>query len=251
MSQQSDIIDNFHRDGFIILRQLAQPEEVAAMKRCVEHALHPLQGPAEYESDLGYPGAPENKAAQGGLTPRRLLYAYSRDTCFKAWPKDQRIKQILESIFQSEVMLSQSHHNCIMTKSPNYSSETHWHQDIRYWSFDRPDLVSVWLALETEKRENGCLMCIPGSHRLELDRGRLDRFLFLRPELEENQSLIQKAITIELEPGDTLFFHSKLFHAAGKNQTQQKKWSLVYTYHQADNHAIPGTKSAGYPSIPI
>ncbi len=31
--------------------------------------------------------------------------------------------------------------------------------------------------------------------------------------------------------GDALFFHSKLFHAADRNLTNETKLSLVFTYH--------------------
>jgi phytanoyl-CoA hydroxylase len=150
-----------------------------------------------------------------------------------------------------DVLLSQCHHNCLMTKHPGYSSATLWHQDIRYWSFDRPELVSVWLALGSEDEKNGALKVIPGSHLLELDRGRLDSALFLRTELEENQTLLASAQSVPLEPGDVLFFHCRLFHAAGMNLTDQVKQSLVFTYHAADNRPIPETRSALLPSIPL
>ena len=94
-------------------------------------------------------------------------------------------------------------------------------------------------------------MVIPGSHRLDLDRGRLDRNLFLRPDLPENRALIEQAITLDLAVGDVLLFSSRLFHAAGRNDTDAVKLSLVFTYHAPDNHPIPGTRSAQYPSITL
>jgi phytanoyl-CoA hydroxylase len=142
-----------------------------------------------------------------------------------------------------------------MTKHPGYSSATHWHQDIRYWSFDAPDLISAWFALGEEYQGNGALQVIPGTHDLQLDigldRGRLDRDLFLRPELAENQALIDAAETVVLHPGDVLLFHCRLFHAAGRNETNQVKLSPVFTYHTADNNPISGTRSAMLPSISV
>ena len=137
-----------------------------------------------------------------------------------------------------------------MTKHPGYSSTTHY-QDIRYWSYDRPELISVWLALREERDGNGALWVIPGSHQLRLDRGRLDRDLFLRPELPGNAELIGQAKLVELEPGDVLFFHCRLFHAAGKNDGDRVKLSAVFTYHTNDNPPIPGTRSSQYPPIPV
>ena len=86
---------------------------------------------------------------------------------------------------------------------------------------------------------------------MEFDRGRLDAALFLRPELPENQALIERAQTVELSAGDVLFFHCRVFHAAGMNRSDNIKMSMVSTYHTLDNAPIPGTRSAQYPSIAL
>ena len=138
-----------------------------------------------------------------------------------------------------------------MTKRPGYSSATLWHQDNRYWSFDEQNLISVWLAVGRETKQNGCLRVIPGSHRLEIEPGRFDANLFLRSDLEENKSLLNSAIKLELEPGDVLFFHSRLFHAAGRNLSDETKYSVVFTYHEEENKPILGTRSARFPSISL
>ncbi len=238
----------FLRDGFLVVPRLADAALQQALRASAAAALDPLQGPVEYESDVGYPGGPRSRKAVGGNTPRRLLYAYSRDQSFRAWARNPSVLAILKQLLGS-VALSQCHHNCVMTKHPGHSSMTDWHQDIRYWSFDAPELISVWLALGTENQQNGALSVIPGSHQLDLERGRLDRYLFLRPELAHNQALIRSAICIELSPGDTLLFHCRLFHAAGNNRSDAIKLSLVYTYHAQTNPPIAGTRSAHYPSV--
>ena len=241
---------SFHRDGYLVVRGLADAGLLGTMRRTVVEALDPLQGPAEFEADVGYPGAPPRRDAAGGNTPRRLLHAYSRDPVFREWVRHPVVTEYLRALLEDrDVRLSQCHHNCVMTKHPGYSSRTLWHQDMRYWSFDEPRLVSVWLALGCERADNGALWMIPESHRLDIDRGRLDRDLFLRRDLEENAALIDRAQVVQLEPGDTLFFHSGLFHAAGMNRTDQVKLSAVFTYHAASNRPIPGTRSDRYPSV--
>ena len=244
--------ERFRRDGYLVVPGLAPAAPRERMLACVHEALDPLIGPAEYEADVHYPGAPVSRLAEGGDTPRRLLAAYARDAAFREWATDPELDAWLRPLLDTDaVRMAQSHHNCVMTKQPGYSSATLWHQDIRYWSFDRPDLITVWLALGHEHDANGALRIIPGSHRLALDRGRLDAELFLRPELPENRELIDSARSVELEPGDALLFHCNAFHAAGRNDTDAVKLSAVFTYHAADNQPIPGTKSASYPSIPM
>jgi len=242
----------FAERGFLIRRGLC-PRELCTRLRAVslEH-LRETRGPVEYEADVGYPGAPTSRDEEGGLTVRRLLSACSRDAVYRDWASGGPVREQLQLLFgRSDVVLSQNHHNCVMTKHPGHSSATLWHQDIRYWSFDRPELISVWLALGTEDERNGALKVLPASHLLELDRGRFDSALFLRPELEENKALIGSAETVRLEEGDVLFFHCRLFHAAGMNLTDDTKLSPVFTYHLADNQPIPGTRSAQLPGISL
>ncbi len=243
--------ERFHQQGFLVLPGLASAQVVAHMRKVALESLAPLLGPAEFEADVHYPGAPASRLAEGGETPRRLLHAITRDPSFRQWATSAALGSRLQALLGGPVRLAQSHHNCIMTKHPGYSSATLWHQDLRYWSFDRPELISAWLALGPETAANGALQMIPGSHRLLLDRGRLDAELFLRPELEENQPLIESAVTVALQPGDVVLFDALTFHAAGMNQSDQVKLSAVFTYHREDNHPIPGTRSANYPSLPM
>lgn len=242
----------FERDGYLIVRNMVAESALQAMSAYVDEALSPLMAPVEFEADVQYPGAPAHRDAPGGSTPRRLFNAYTRDRIFREWgcskALTQRIAQLLDS---KHLVLSQNHHNCIMTKHPGYSSATSWHQDIRYWCFDRPALVNAWLAIGEESIENGCMSVLPGSHKLTLDRGRLDSALFLRTDLKENQSLLDTAKPVLLNPGDVLFFDCQVFHAAGRNRSDEIKKSLVFTYHTADNQPIPDTRSDTTPGINI
>ena len=184
-------VERFHRDGYLVVPQLASAQECAALRSLADRMLDPLQGPVEFEADVGYPGAPKSKLDTGGTTPRRLLHAYSRDALLRAWACDARVGRRLKAFFGGRTpFVSQCHHNCIMTKHPGFSSLTSWHQDIRYWSFQRADLVSTWLALGPERKANGALLVIPASHRLQVDALRYDQALFLRTDLPENQALI-------------------------------------------------------------
>jgi len=240
----------FNSDGYLIERKLASADLIDEMNRIIDDSVRPALAPVEYEADVHYPGSPDSKTAPGGQTPRRLLNAYTRASVFREWANSievvSRLRQILDA---EQIMVSQNHHNCVMTKHPGYSSVTSWHQDIRYWSFDHPELISVWLALGSERPDNGGLLLIPGSHRLELGRGRLDAALFLRTDIQENRDLIDAAVPAKLEAGDTLFFHCRTFHAAGQNDAGSVKKSLVYTYHSESNRSIPETRSAVHNDI--
>ena len=244
-------IERFVRDGYVVVRRLAPEELRARMLEVARSDLAEAVPPLEYEADVKYPGAPASHEAAGGRTVRRLLQATARDPLFHQWATSTVLAARLRQLLGDHVELSQAHHNCVMTKDPRYSSVTSWHRDIRYWAFDRPELVSVWLALGAERRENGCLLVLPGSHRMEFLPEQLDAAQFLRTDVEANRALLQRETPVELDAGDVLFFHSRLFHAAGSNTTGETKFSVVHTYHAADNRPISGTRSAALPDIPL
>jgi len=244
--------EHFAREGFLVRRGLIEQSMVSDLVDCIDASLNPALAPVEFEADVHYPGAPDSRWELGGQTPRRLLHAYGRDQLFRNCAAHPLIKGTLHTLMQSErLMLSQNHHNCIMTKHPGFSSQTSWHQDIRYWRFDRPELVSTWVALGHEHPDNGALLVIPGTHQLAIDPGRFDAALFLREDLTDNAELLSRAVPVELEAGDVLFFHCRTLHAAGQNHSASVKRSIVFTYHTADNKPIPQTRSAVFEDIPL
>jgi phytanoyl-CoA hydroxylase len=246
-----DFVSEFRRNGYGIVRGLAPSDTRSRMLAIARSHLARAVPPIEYEADVQYPGAPASHDAPGGRTVRRLLQAYARDSVFADWATSSELASFLRALLGPAVELSQAHHNCIMTKDPRYSSVTSWHRDIRYWSFEKPELVSVWLALGRERRPNGCLLVLPGSHALEFPPDRLDHAQFLRTDLDSNRALLDRQAAVELDPGDVLFFHCRLFHAAGRNETRETKYSVVFTYHASDNRPLPGSRSASLPDVRI
>jgi len=242
-------IEHFQRDGYLILRGFTAPVMVAALRSVAEEHLRREIPPLEYEADLHYPGAPSSRIAEGGRTVRRLLQAQGRHPAFTEWLNQPALLTRLHQLLGADVLMPLAHHNCIMTKQPRSSSDTSWHQDIRYWAFERADLINVWLALGPERKDNGCLQLIPGSHRLTYTTAQFDSAQFFRQDAAENQALLTQAIDAELDAGDVLLFHCRTLHAATRNFSEQTKFSAVFTFRAGDNHPLPGTRSASLPEL--
>jgi phytanoyl-CoA hydroxylase len=244
MSLSAAQIEQFRTDGYLVFRKMASPAACASMLAVTQAHLQQALAPVEYEAEVGYAGAPASLDAPGGRTVRRLRAAYQRDPAFRAWAEDPRLVAWLRELLGERICLTLAHHNCVMTKHPNFGTATGWHRDIRYWSFSRNELISVWLALGSEKEVNGALKVIPGSHRLDIKRSQLDELDFLRPDVQENQVIFAGGTTVELEQGDVLFFHSGLFHAAGRNNGAAVKNSVVFAYRGESNVPLAGSRSA-------
>ena len=235
----------FQRDGFMVARGLCPRHLLEHMRRCAERDLSASLEPLEYEADLAYPGAPAGRDGPGGRTVRRLLGALDRDPVFARWACSRVLTDRIRRLLGVDaIRVSRAHHNCIMTKHPDYSSATGWHQDIRYWSFERSELINAWTALDNESRDNGGMCLIPGSHRTRFDAQSFDSQRFFRADHPPNQAWIERAVQVDLEPGDVLFFHAAVLHAAGRNITARRKRAVVFSYRPADNSPLPGTRSA-------
>ena len=236
--------------GFAVARGVVPVEQVAAIRAIALRDRDRRIGPFELEASLQYPGAPAANS-HGGGTIRRLLSAHARDPILTEWMTDPLITAVIAHRYGRPLVCPLAHHNCLMTKEPAFSSETGWHQDVRYWSFARPDLVSVWLPLGPERDANGGLRVIPKSHTADLPADRFDERKFFRTDHPGNAGWLASQQTMELDVGDVLFFHARTLHAAGRNTTTEAKLAAVFTYRAADNPPIPGSRSAASPELLI
>lgn len=245
-------IQQFRERGFAVMREAVDGPTREALTTTVDRLVRYPEPPLEYEADVGYPGAPSERAAPGGATLRRVLQVYDRDPIFSQWVNHPAVVRPLTALFDERPFLMvRAHHNCLMTKHPRYSSDSGWHQDLRYWSYRAGQLVTVWLALGEEHQANGALRVIPGSHRRPIAAERLNAAQFLRDDHPDNAACLAKACPVTLSPGDVLFFHARLFHAAPRNRTETPKYSLVFTFRAADDEPLAGSRSASRRDVPI
>lgn len=242
----------FAQQGFLVLKNFANAEVLSSLQADAQQWLAAPQSPFELELETGYPGAPSGKNALGANTTRRILQAFDRSSAVQSWCANTKLLSYLHALLGGEkLFLTRAHHNCLMTKAPRFSSDTGWHQDIRYWSFNNAELISTWLALGTENVKNGGLRVIPGSHRIQYLKHMFDERIFFKTDLDENKHLLDTAIEIELEAGDVLLFHAKLLHSASRNTTEQTKLSLVFTYHNEQTLPEPGSRSSLFDPIDV
>lgn len=229
-------IDIFNRDGFVVLKKFTNSDRCdTILEKAKYHLANKIK---PFESEQEYLQEESNS-----ITLRRLRQVYDREDLFKEWMSNSNITQIAKKILGADVNLVLAHHNSIMTKMPYDSSETYWHQDIRYWSYEDDNLISIWLSLDNEYLKNGLLEFIPGSHKMNFKPEQFDKQLNFRDDIKENQEIIEKRVHENLEKGDVVIFHAKTLHHANKNSTNKAKISFVYTLKRRDNRALTGTRS--------
>ncbi|CAA6817587.1 MAG: Phytanoyl-CoA dioxygenase [uncultured Sulfurovum sp.] len=250
-------LNEFNTNGFLVLRNFLDKASCEAILDValahLKHKVEPIESEIDYGTkseayrrDITDYNSIENKKTS---TVRRLRQVYDRDILFKNWMENKKIRPILRQVLFDEVVLTTAHHNSIMTKLPNQSTETSWHQDRRYWSYDDNNLVSIWLALGEENNENGVLEFIPKSHRLSFSKEQFGEKEYFKEDNVKNLELIKSKCSTFLETGDVVIFHCKLLHRANKNNSLKPKVSFVYTVKGKKTNALKGSRSSEYREI--
>ncbi len=105
------------------------------------------------------------------------------------------------------------------------------HQDNAFLRADPETCLAAWIAIDDCDGENGGLMVVPGSHRVQI--------LCLEPaDQDESFSTAQVPVPegveihqTEMKAGDVLFFHGSMVHGSKANtSTDRFRRSLIFHY---------------------
>lgn len=129
------------------------------------------------------------------------------------------------------------------------------HQDLFYFPHRPVDkLVGVWTAMVPVDKQNGCLYVLPKSHlKGELyahtyppGGGIVNKGYFGIHSLTEEEK--NNFVYLEMEPGDTIFFHTLLIHGSGPNlsSSPRKACSTHYASKECEIVDVKGTVQEDY-----
>jgi ectoine hydroxylase-related dioxygenase (phytanoyl-CoA dioxygenase family) len=126
-------------------------------------------------------------------------------------------------------------------------------EDYGYWYRDGflfPEMLSVLTALTPATRQNGCLQVIKGSHKLgRIEHGVAGGQVGADNERVEEARKRLELFYVEMNPGDTLFFHSNLLHRSDSNRSDSARWSLISAYNLISNKPFKGDNTSSYTPI--
>lgn len=132
-------------------------------------------------------------------------------------------------------------HTMLINKPPDPGSKSSrhpMHQDLHYFPF-RPanKIVCAWTAMEHVHRGNGCLVVLPGTHKghlLQHDYPEWEGGVNKMYHGVRDYSPDHPRIHLEMEAGDTVFFHPILIHGSGMNRTDGFRKAISCHYASSD-----------------
>lgn len=220
-------IDKFFNQGYVIVRELYNKNEIKDIAKYVERLEHEAKKLAKSRiGNVHFKGAQfifdkiNNKIKiheiqwVGNIEPKLLKYGRKKElTC--------RVAQLLNSNEADHLL------NHIYFKLPKNESGFTWHQDIQkrrhfdpYWEDINMygSFVKVIIAIDPMTPSNGPIIIVPElpiAGDLYLDK--------INPEQIAKLVNLNKAFPLTLSPGDAIFIHPYLVHGNTPNTSSQKR----------------------------
>jgi ectoine hydroxylase-related dioxygenase (phytanoyl-CoA dioxygenase family) len=216
-------VQAYHRDGYVILRELFDYEEIGLLRRTA-HEDRKLD-------ELSY----DRADGEGGVV-RLTLWNHPGNTIYGMFARCQRIVGTAEKLLEGEVY---HYHSKMILKDAKVGGAWAWHQDYGYWYENGvlfPLLTSVMIAVDPATRENGCLQVIKGSHLM----GRIEHAKTgdqAGATLERVNEALKRLelVYCEMNLGDAVFFHCNTLHRSDQNRSENPRWSLICCYNARRN----------------
>ncbi len=219
-------INFYNRNGYLIIPGFFNEQEVAKLQKlALDDSV--IKNNSYNLNDLS------------GKKTKLALWFTPGDDIYGLLTRSERMVKAVDKLLDGDEAVCHFHSK-LMQKEPKIGGAWEWHQDYGYWhknEFLFPDqMISVMVAITRATKENGCLQVIPGSHKMgRVDhgsagdqRGASQRFVDLVLKTGEIKY-------VELNPGDTLFFHSNLLHRSAANLSDTARWSMISAYNRQSN----------------
>eukprot|EP01062_Namystynia_karyoxenos_P059826 TRINITY_DN51248_c0_g1_i1.p2 TRINITY_DN51248_c0_g1~~TRINITY_DN51248_c0_g1_i1.p2 ORF type:complete len:313 (+),score=126.67 TRINITY_DN51248_c0_g1_i1:80-940(+) len=119
-----------------------------------------------------------------------------------------------------------------------------WHQD-SWLHLDRDPQLTVLTAIDLADKTTGCVWAIPGSHKF----GQVStqhHSGFLAPNQHRIYCPVEKAVPIELRPGEVCLLHNWTIHMSGVNASSTSpRRALSVNYMSANTRLVPHNQQVG------
>jgi phytanoyl-CoA hydroxylase len=230
----------FRENGFVVLKGLFTDEEIKPISNEVNKIIN---GEASYmpQSDLAYEPNSTNRI-------RNAFRLTEHNPFFLAVARHPKLVRIMEDLLRLPLRLYSSQ---LFAKPPHIGSAVPLHQDIAYWPFEPPELISAWIALDDSTTENGCVRLVAGSHKLgrlhHIPSGIAGNSLVL-----DDQTIAEmEEVYVEVPRGSVVLHHCLTAHRSEPNSSTVPRRGLIMIYMSANVRPTDNQAFANSPAFPL
>jgi len=227
MTLTSTQINDYHRDGFVVLESFFDPTIIADVDGVIERIT--CESIASGNTD----GVMELEPQQDGdlPRPRRILNPFEQDETFRRMITCDRLLDSIESLIGSDIELQYSKLNF---KPARVGSPVEWHQDLAYYPHTNDSLVTVLMYIDNATEQNGCLRVLPRHHHHYFDHALPDGSFagMISEELDDGR--FGKPVPLPAPSGSVILMHPITPHSSHPNQSDHSRRTLIVSFRATD-----------------
>lgn len=213
-----DLAEQFHRDGWVVVRGVVPRDEVAAMAATFATLI------------------PDSPHYPSGLF--EITGAAQSHAPLAAIARDPRFGELAARALGA--LRIQHLQDSLLYKCAAGAGVVEWHRDHTYVGFLVPArVVALRIALTHDTEASGCMRVVDGSHAWRsIDSVRAlteSSVASLVPSLSpDERAALDAARPLELEPGDISIHHCLTVHGSGPNRSPGARRTIILRMFDAD-----------------
>ncbi|MUT64399.1 phytanoyl-CoA dioxygenase family protein [Paenibacillus sp. NEAU-GSW1] len=215
----------FQTDGYILVKGLFSPEDVAKIEDTFEQISH-MVIPGHFEPVLN--GESEDPLKRYP----RVMHPHRYNGTAKKYMLHAPVLAVLEDLYGEPALAAQS---MFYFKPPGSRGQA-LHQDNFYLKVEPGNCIAAWTAIDAADMENGGMLLVPKTNDYEIvcpdlaDSKESFTTHYVKPPKEE------KAIPAIMDKGDVLFFNGNLIHGSYRNKSKDR-FRRAFICHYANESA--------------
>lgn len=213
MTSTDQILARFHAEGFVILRDVLDREEIDALRAGLQPYLDlNVQGRNDFE----------------GERTQRVYSLVGRGSVFERTAEHPAVLALMDSLLKPGYLLTASQAICI---HPGETPQP-LHSDDPFYSLPRPrpavSISTIW-ALDDFTAVGGGTEVIPGSHTWGDDEV-ATTYYDIDPDVSVDEALAAKLTPVEMAAGSLIVFSGTLLHRGGANASSRTRRAFSHQY---------------------
>jgi ectoine hydroxylase-related dioxygenase (phytanoyl-CoA dioxygenase family) len=230
---------DYRRDGYIVLPGLFDAEEIELLRRAAK------EDKALDDNAFG-------RADGAGGSVRLSLWNHPGDDIYGMFARSRRVVEAVGHVLEDEPY---HYHSKMIMKQARTGGAWEWHQDYGYWYENgvlKPNLCSVFIAVDPATRANGCMQVLRGSHEVgRLTHVKIGDQTGADPERVAAAEERLELVYVEMAPGDALFFHANTLHRSDQNRSENDRWALICCYNARHNSPYKEGRHPSYTPLDV
>ncbi|HYN27655.1 MAG TPA: phytanoyl-CoA dioxygenase family protein [Burkholderiales bacterium] len=222
-------VQSYHDNGYLVVENVLDGAMVARIRQVIAGLVAKAAGVTAHNDiyDLEPTHTPENPRVRRIKTPHKV------DPMFWDVVRHPNMLAVVKALLGPNVRL---HGSKLNVKAPKYGSPVEWHQDWAFYPHTNDDILAIGVMLDDVEMENGPLLLMPGSHRVNKvwDHHLDGRFVGAIDPTRTDDLDYSKAVACTGKAGSCSFHHVRMVHGSAQNTSERPRQLLLYECTAAD-----------------